>query len=173
MDSPDAKDEILIRAFEMADWEDVADLFQAPKCQRGTLQLPYQSRDDLRRKLEQPPAGMHRLVAVAPSGRVVGMIGLHPNTGRRGHTASIGMFVHDDVQGKGIGGELLRALIDFTEKWLSIRRLELTVYVDNEPAIRLYKRHGFVEEGRLREYAMRDGVYIDAYTMARLAHEQR
>ena len=39
-----------IRAFEMADWEDLATLFQAPKCQRGTLQLPYQSRDDLKRK---------------------------------------------------------------------------------------------------------------------------
>ena len=47
-------------------------------------------------------------------------------------------------------------------------RLELEVYVDNEPAIRLYERFGFVREGTMRQYAFRDGVYVDAYLMARL-----
>jgi L-phenylalanine/L-methionine N-acetyltransferase len=47
----------------------------------------------------------------------------------------------------------------------------LEVFVDNEPAIRLYKKFGFVIEGTLVAYAYRDGQYIDTYTMARLRKE--
>jgi putative acetyltransferase len=46
--------------------------------------------------------------------------------------------------------------------------LELEVFVDNEPAIRLYKKFGFKIEGTLVEYAFRNGCYVDTYTMARL-----
>lgn len=158
-----------VRAFAMADWEDVASLFLAPRCQRGTLQLPYQSRDDIRKKLENPPPDMHRLVAELPhEKRVVGMIGLHTNKGRRAHAGGIGMFVHDDYQNLGIGGRLLRATIELAEQWLNLHRIELTVFVDNEQAIHLYEKHGFVQEGRLRDFSFRDGAFVDAYTMARI-----
>ena len=58
-----------------------------------------------------------------------------------------------------------RRLILLTN-WHNLR-LELTVYTDNDRAIRLYKRCGFEQEGVLRKYAFRDGGYIDALTMAR------
>jgi putative acetyltransferase len=88
--------------------------------------------------------------------------------GRRRHTAEIGMAVHDDYQGRGVGTALLSGLIELAERWLGLIRLELTVYTDNERAIALYKRLGFVVEGTLRKYGMRDGQYVDAYTMARV-----
>ena len=34
--------------------------------------------------------------------------------------------------------------------------------------LRLYRKFGFEVEGTLREYALRNGLYVDAYTMARL-----
>jgi putative acetyltransferase len=40
--------------------------------------------------------------------------------------------------------------------------------VDNEPAIKLYKKFGFEIEGRLRDFSYRNGEYIDAYIMARI-----
>jgi putative acetyltransferase len=49
-----------------------------------------------------------------------------------------------------------------------LRRIELTVFPDNIPAITLYRSLGFIEEGRSRGYAMRDGVLADALHMARL-----
>jgi hypothetical protein len=52
--------DLLIRAFEMADWESAARMWLAAKCIWGTLQMPYQSRDDLKRKKENPPAGGFR-----------------------------------------------------------------------------------------------------------------
>jgi putative acetyltransferase len=78
------------------------------------------------------------------------------------------MAVRDDWQGKGAGTALMQAAVDLADKWLNLTRLELDVYTDNEPAIRLYKKFGFVIEGTLVNYAYRDGQYVDTYTMARL-----
>ncbi|MFQ5578176.1 MAG: hypothetical protein ACE5G8_14420 [Anaerolineae bacterium] len=55
MATKDPVTHIAIRSFEMAGWEDVADMFLLPNCRWGTLHIPYQSRDDIRRRLETPP----------------------------------------------------------------------------------------------------------------------
>lgn len=163
---------VTIRAFEMADWEDVAELFLAPNCQWGTLQLPYQSRDRIKQKLENPPLGFHRLVAVIEENqrlKVVGLISLQTLSDRRAHVGQLGMFVHDDYQNKGIGSQLMAAIIDLAENWLNLKRLELTVNTDNPSAIHLYEKFGFEKEGTLRKNAFRDGEYVDAYTMAKVS----
>ncbi|RML92235.1 hypothetical protein APX70_200105 [Pseudomonas syringae pv. maculicola] len=51
---------------------------------------------------------------------------------------------------------------------MNLHRVELTVYADNEAAQGLYRKFGFEVEGRLRNYAVRDGAYVDALSMARL-----
>jgi putative acetyltransferase len=78
------------------------------------------------------------------------------------------MAVRDDWQGRGVGSALMAAAIDLADNWLGFRRLELTVYVDNAAALALYRRFGFEVEGTLRQYALRAGAFVDAYTMARL-----
>ena len=78
------------------------------------------------------------------------------------------MAVRDDWQGKGAGTALMQAAVDLADKWLNLTRLELEVYTDNEPAIRLYKKFGFTIEGTLAQFAFRDGQYVDSYLMARL-----
>jgi putative acetyltransferase len=161
--------EVTIRGFEMADWENVAELFMAPNCQWGTLQMPYQSRDAIKEKLENAPPDMYRLVAVVNKNqKVVGMIGLRTHSGRRAHAGQLGMFVHDDYQNRGIGSSLMEAIINLSDRWLNLKRLELTVYTDNPHAIHLYEKFGFVIEGTMQSYAFRDGHYVDAYAMARV-----
>jgi putative acetyltransferase len=78
------------------------------------------------------------------------------------------MAVRDDWQGKGVGSALMQAAVDLADRWLNLTRLELEVYTDNEPAIRLYKKFGFVVEGTQARFAFRDGQYVDTYSMARL-----
>jgi putative acetyltransferase len=53
---------------------------------------------------------------------------------------------------------------------MNVQRVELTVYADNQAAIGLYRKLGFETEGLLRQYAVRDGVLVDALAMARLRH---
>ena len=78
------------------------------------------------------------------------------------------MAVRDDWQGKGAGTALMKAALDQADNWLNLERLELDVYCDNEPGVRLYRRFGFEIEGTLRRFAFRGGVYVDSFVMARL-----
>jgi putative acetyltransferase len=113
-------------------------------------------------------ANAHHLVAEI-DGRVVGALGLHMDTSpRQRHVGSIGMMVHDDFQGQGVGTALMAAMIDLADNWLGLRRIELHVYTDNGSAVHLYEKFGFVIEGTARQFALRGGVYVDAYVMARV-----
>ncbi len=159
--------DITIRGVEADDWEDIAAIQAAPEVIYGTLQVPYKSRDAIRERTENQPPDMHGLVAVVDE-QVVGLLGLHVDTGRRAHVASLGMMVHADFHGRGVGNALMAAAIDLAENWLAISRIELEVFPDNAPAIALYEKFGFEREGTLREYAFRDGQYVDSYLMARL-----
>ncbi|MGF6753393.1 RimJ/RimL family protein N-acetyltransferase [Paraburkholderia sp. GAS42] len=75
--------------------------------------------------------------------------------------------------GRGVGTALLKAAVECADGSLALRRLELTVFVDNAPAIALYRKFGFVEEGRSRAFAMRDGMLVDAFHMARFMDAPR
>lgn len=159
-----------IRRAEPDDYLAIHEIFTCPKVFPGTLQLPYPSREQWRQRLAESGDGTYNLVAVVGDS-VVGMLDVltFPNRPRRRHAGAIGMAVHDEWQGKGIGTALMRAGLELADKWLNLTRLELEVYTDNEPAIRLYERFGFEREGTLRQYAFRDGRYVDSYMMARLS----
>jgi putative acetyltransferase len=160
---------IAIRRTEPSDYEAVRAIFLGAQAVRGTLQLPFPSVEQWRKRLAEPPEGMISLVACADD-EVIGQLGLHtfPHSPRRRHVGQLGMAVRDDWQGKGVGTALMQAAVDLADKWLNLERLELDVYTDNEAAVRLYKKFGFVIEGTLVRFAFRDGRYVDAYAMARL-----
>ncbi|GAJ90853.1 GNAT family N-acetyltransferase [Agrobacterium sp. SHOUNA12C] len=156
-----------IRAAAPSDAEGIALIANLPGFRAGTLRLPFQSIEETRQWLEKPTPGAISLVALL-EGQIVGNAGLRRHDGRQIHTGNIGMGVHDDFIGRGIGSALFAALVDTADNWLAIKRLQLTVYVDNGPAIRLYEKFGFETEGRLKAFAFRNGEYVDAFTMARI-----
>jgi putative acetyltransferase len=164
---------ITIRHIEPGDYAAVHKIFCGPKVVWGTSQMPYPSAELWRKRLAEPPEGAYFLVACVED-EVIGQIGLHtsPNRPRRRHVGEIGMAVRDDWQGKGVGTTLMQAAIDLAEKWLNISRLELEVYTDNEPAVRLYQKFGFQIEGTAVNFAFRDGQFVDAYLMARLREQK-
>ena len=166
--------DILIRRATTDDAVALVRLFSAPRAMWGTLQVPYTSEEARRRRLADPPEGTYPLVAEV-DGEVVGQLTLHsnPTRPRRAHAGALGMAVRDDWHGRGVGTALMAACLDLADNWLNLTRVELDVYTDNEPALRLYKKFGFEIEGTLRRYAYRDGEWVDAYFMARLRDAPR
>jgi putative acetyltransferase len=159
---------IAIRAARPEDAEQIAELHNLPGYRYGTLRVPFHTTSEIRAWLDSPAPGSKQLVANL-DGRIIGDIGLNAtSSARRRHVGTIGMGVHDDFVGRGVGAALMRTVIDMAENWLNLSRLELTVYTDNDKAIRLYEKCGFVKEGHLKQYAFRNGIYVDAYSMARL-----
>jgi putative acetyltransferase len=163
----DAANRVVIRAARPVDAEAIAALLNLPGYRWGTLRLPFHTPEDVRTGLEKSAPGSLNLVATIGE-QLVGNAGLDRFAGRRAHVGRIGMGVHDSWTGRGIGTALLAALVETADKWLGLRRLELTVYTDNAAGIALYQRFGFVMEGTHKAYAFRDGAHVDAHAMARL-----
>jgi RimJ/RimL family protein N-acetyltransferase len=84
------------------------------------------------------------------------------------HTALLGISVRRGWRGRGVGNHLFRAVLDWAISGRVLRRIELSVFVVNEPAIRLYEKFGFTKEGRRRRSIFRDGIYHDDWMMALL-----
>jgi L-phenylalanine/L-methionine N-acetyltransferase len=163
---------ITIRRTCAKDAAGMAQLMSDPTIFGGLLQMPYPSEERWHARLtETSPAGHPGLSLVAErDGAIVGSAGLDATgvSPRRRHAMGLGLLVARAAQRQGVGSALMAAVCDYADNWLGTLRIELTVYADNDVALRLYARFGFELEGRFRRYALRDGVYVDALAMARL-----
>jgi len=161
-----------VRRTRVADAEAYARMMSHPEVYPNLLQMPWASADQWHARLtESCAAGSPHVQIVAEcDGEVIGAAGLHPAgaSPRKRHTMALGINVDADWQGRGVGRLLMQSLCDYADNWLGLLRLELDVYADNTKAQALYRRFGFVEEGVHRCHALRDGVYVDTLSMARL-----
>ncbi|MBK8527083.1 MAG: GNAT family N-acetyltransferase [Rubrivivax sp.] len=167
-----SQEPISLRRATPADAADFARINSHPDVQPNLMQLPYGNVERWKQILtdnDQP--GRTDIVLVAErAGRMVGSAGLHPAGAalRRRHAAMLGISVAAEAQGQGVGRTLIQALCDYADRWAQILRIELTVFTDNEGAIKLYRSLGFEHEGTHRAYALRNGEFVDAHCMARL-----
>ena len=159
---------VKIRHAETRDSKDIHELYTQPEVIAGTLQLPFPSEQTWKQRIESQNENMYILVAEV-EGKVISSLGLwHETNLRRRHVAHIAMAVHDDWQNKGVGSEILKSALELADNWLNIIRIELSAFVDNEPAIKLYQKFGFVSEGILKSYAFKSGEFCDVVSMARI-----
>jgi RimJ/RimL family protein N-acetyltransferase len=100
--------------------------------------------------------------------RVVGWCDILPDE-REGfrHVGRLGIGVHPDYRGRGIGPRLVMAAI-YAAPDFGLERVELEVFASNLPAIRMYERLGFEREGVRRRVRKLDGCYDDNLLMSRL-----
>lgn len=135
---------------------------------RTTHGLPSMRLDAVEGRLTAPEAGFHRLVAET-DGQVVGFAALQqPVNPRLSHGAGLGLMVRSNAWGRGVGSELMAALLDLADNWLNLKRVELEVHTDNPGAIHLYEKFGFEVEGTRRFQAYGDGRWTDSLVMARI-----
>jgi diamine N-acetyltransferase len=82
----------------------------------------------------------------------------------------IGVAEH---RGKGAGEFASRAVLRHAFGDLNLHRVHLSVVEDNAAAHALYRKLGFVDEGRSRAAAFKNGRHVDLLRMAILAPEYR
>ncbi|OBU86586.1 GNAT family N-acetyltransferase [Chromobacterium subtsugae] len=158
-----------IRHAEPSDAEALNALFSDPAVFGSMLGLPCPALSKRREWLQKHEPGRTVLVAVDAAGLAIGWAALIPARRERLlRGAEIGIGVASAQHGRGVGSLLMAATLDLADNWQGLRRIELTVFADNLRAQALYRKFGFVEEARLRAYALRDGVYHDVLAMARL-----
>ena len=102
-------------------------------------------------------------------GQIVGGLNLKGGTraGNR-HCAVLGISVGKGWRSKGVGSQLMAHAIQWARQGGVLWRIELFVFVENEPAIHLYEKFDFMIEGRLRKAVYRHERFYDDYLMALL-----
>jgi ribosomal protein S18 acetylase RimI-like enzyme len=107
-----------------------------------------------KRAIKKLLATENYVILVAESeDRIVGFIDYYilPSIWEKWNEATINnLFIHKNYQGRGIGSRLLEEVIKRTDE-IGIVELHVGTEKDNERAIRLYKRRGFLKEYLLLE----------------------
>ena len=163
MSSPD---DLIIRPFLLQDAEALWTIARQEGVIETTMTLPSLRLEQRMKSLSDLGENDHYMVAEI-AGQVVGVAGLTVGTGRQRHSGYLFAYVARQHQGQGIGTRLVQALLDLADQWLLLRRVELTVLTENEGAMRLYERFGFVVEGRRKMSVISQGELKDEWLMAR------
>jgi len=91
---------------------------------------------------------------------------------RNQHVAQIGISILPEYRGNGLGAAIIQAMIDWATAHPVIEKLALGVWAHNAPAIALYEKMGFTEEGRkVKEIKYADGSYDDCICMYRFVEQ--
>jgi RimJ/RimL family protein N-acetyltransferase len=123
------------------------------------------------RWLTDEPTAVRRAITRRDDGRLLGQVALldiDPVYGR----AELNIFVGESAdRRRGYGLAATRAMLAEGFGRLDLHRIDLRVLADNGPARALYRACAFVEEGRLRQAAVKGGGRVDLVVMSLLRTE--
>jgi len=112
-------------------------------------------------------------IRTVDGGRLIGSTGLH-DISAKNRTAVFGIAIGDPAaQGRGLGAEATELVLRFGFDELGLHRIGVEAFAYNTRALALYRRLGFVDEGRRRDALYRDGRHHDIVAMAMLEDEFR
>lgn len=85
----------------------------------------------------------------------------------------IGIWLHPDFHGKGHGTEAVEQIIEHGFYQLNYHKLYARAHSENEASKKLWKRHGFEQEGQLREHVLVEGKHRDLLYYGLLRGEKK
>ncbi len=122
--------------------------------------------------LFEPGSDMQRYAMVLLEGDVmIGCISLQ-NIDHRNRNAFMGIFIgEEECRSKGFGAEAIRLLLDYGFNTMNLHNIMLSVHADNIGGISCFKKVGFKEAGKRRDWVFKDGKYVDQIYMDILESE--
>lgn len=102
-------------------------------------------------------------------GRIVGYGYAGPYHARAGYRSTVedSIYLAPDAQGKGVGGVLLRRLIDACTAKGYRQMVAIIAGSENTASIRLHKAAGFTDVGVLKNVGFKHGRWLDSVIMQR------
>ena len=154
-----------VRAAQPEDLDGILTLFEAVAAERQHIltEPPIDRERRATHFLETVRSDDAQVFVAQAGGDIVGELTAFGRTSTG--PATIGMAVAAAWRGQGVGTVLMEACVDWARE-AGVHKLSLEVFPWNEPAIALYRKFGFVEEGRLREhYRRQSGELWDVLVM--------
>jgi putative acetyltransferase len=112
-----SKQNIEVRRLEPEDYKAIQEIHSQARAVWGTLQLPFPSVDMWKKRLAEQTED-RILLGASVDGAIVGSLSLSLATRslRRRHVGELGMAVHDDWQGRGVGTALMSAAVELADR---------------------------------------------------------
>lgn len=109
------------------------------------------------------------------AGTPVGILCLKANPPHLAHHrwTDVSIDIHADHRGKGYGAEAIEWALWYAFQMAGLHRVQIQAFAFNEGAIKLYRRLGFTEEGRQRDFMWFNGGWHDSFIFGMLEDEWR
>ena len=162
---PAAPPGILIRPMRPSDAGQVLAIYQAGL---DTGDASFETTAPAWDDFDQAKLPLHRHVAVAVTGEVLGWIAASTVSARPVYRGVIehSIYVHPDARGQGIGAALLDALTGSTEA-AGIWTIQTGIFPENTTSLRLHQRAGFRRVGTRRRIGCHRGRWRDVTLLER------
>ena len=105
----------------------------------------------------------------APSGYLIGAIGVVGALSPGAHSAEFGYWLAQSYRGHGLMPRVIRTFSDYAFQELRIHRLFATPFSSNLASHRALEKAGFQREGLLRHHHLKQGIYLDAIIYGRIS----
>lgn len=162
-------DRVLLRPMEKCDTDDVLRMRSRPEVLAELFTDEPPTRETHLRWLERIQKEGTRqefMIVDCSTGLNIGTIGLDHIDSRHGR-AEFGVLIGEvEARGKGLALEAGQLLLDYAFNKLGLRRLYLHAFPENKPALRLYRKLGFSEEGLLHWHVIKNGRPRNVVVMA-------
>lgn len=151
--------DFVVRPAQPEDAEELALLYAAVAAERIYIGgEPPVDLDERARRFREHEDG--HFVAAADD-ELVGQLAAFSHRG----VGELGMMVADGWRGRGVGSALMDAALAWSREQ-QLHKLTLEVWPHNEAAIALYRKFGFVEEGRrVKHHRRANGELWDSILM--------
>lgn len=166
-------DRLTLRTYRESDLDDIQALWNDPLAQKTQSIDHVVPRGP---KFKQTIQGwldnsrFHCVIVLKGTEEFVGYVTLRDEQAKN-RDGDIAIMIVQKYWSKGYGTEVMKFVVDYAFRSLGLHRVSLGVFAINDRGINLYKKLGFVEEGRIRKSQWIDGAWHDVILMGILEEE--
>ncbi|GAA4324075.1 GNAT family N-acetyltransferase [Pontixanthobacter gangjinensis] len=154
----------MIRPITSGDGREILEIYQLGlEGRNATFETQVPNWKDWQEKFHE-----HSRLAYIENEKLIGWAAITPFSKREVYqgVAELSIYVHPEHSGKGIGSQLMEALIASSED-NGIWTLFSSVFPENKATIRLHQKFGFRLMGRRERIARLDGIWRDTLIFER------